>query len=277
MAELIAYFDDSGHGDDQQNTALVLAGYVGPAEAWATFEPLFREALDRHAVPYLHMKQLAHNLSPYEKWKDNEAGRVAFLQDVVKAISQATLYGLGSLIRLKDLRRFNKEKGLDIDPVSFALYGNLIELHANYPGKSIEIVIDRVNSAPSRIEMAKTFAATDAFLPGCGEGVSIRALSGNDSFRNVLPMQAADFAAYELRKDNETNTVFFSDVLPTIDRKDMMGQFLFWQLRKYGKATWPPTRRRSLDALSRVSPIGGGVWDHAMFIAADQARNGIWP
>jgi hypothetical protein len=274
---LKAYFDDSGDDDHRRHNAFVLAGYVGTAEAWAMFEALFREALDWHGVPYLHMKQLAHRLPPYEKWKADDGGRIAFLRDVVNAIGQAKLAGLGSLIRIKDLRRFNDEKGLKIDPTSFALYANLIELRAKYPDQSIEIIIDRVNGAASRIAMAKTYAATDTYYPGCGENVIIRALTGDHTFRNVLPMQAADFAAYELRKDNETNTEFFSDVLPTIDPKDMMARFLFWQLHKYGKATWPPTRRKSLDALSRAAHIEGGVWHHAMFVAADMIRNGIWP
>jgi len=57
-----AYFDDSGHEDDQ--LLVVVAGFIASAEAWKEFESLWIPALRRHSMPeafdlpYLHVNEI---------------------------------------------------------------------------------------------------------------------------------------------------------------------------------------------------------------------------
>jgi hypothetical protein len=192
-------------------------------------------------------------------------------------VRKSNLFGFGALIRLHDLGRFNAERNLEIDAVSLAIYACLIDIEQKFDDQIIELTIDRINNAYRRISLAEHYAASDTYYPNCGRNVQIRALKGNRTFRDVLPMQAADFGAWELRKDNETNNEFFNEVLPSIDRADGIGHFIMWQARKRGTATWPPTRRKSLDALSEAARFEGGVWDYRMLVAANKFRKGGWP
>jgi hypothetical protein len=276
---LKGYFDDSG---DDSNPALihnafVLAGYVADVGSWKTFETLWRAVLDKHQVPYLHMRELAHFLGPYKKWKNDEDGRVAFISDLISVVSKSNLCGFGALIRLHDLRKFNAERNLQIDAAALALYSCLIDIEKQFSAQMVELTIDRIKNADRRIDVVRQYCASDTYYQNCGRNVQIVPLKGKLTFREVLPIQAADFGAWELRKDHETNNEFYSEVAPTIDRADFLAEFTMWKARKHGTATLPPTRRKSLDALSRAARFEGGVWDYKMLVAADKFRRNGWP
>ena len=65
-------------------------------------------------------------------------------------------------------------------------------------------------------------------------------------------MQAADFAAYELKKYHEDNNKWFGEIAPTIDRKNMYESLFKYQLERDGilRDLQVGNRRGSLNALS---------------------------
>jgi predicted transcriptional regulator len=75
MTVLKGYFDDSGDDNNpaHQHNAFVLAGYVADVESWKTFETLWRAVLDKHQVPYSHMRELAHFRGPYKNGRMTKA------------------------------------------------------------------------------------------------------------------------------------------------------------------------------------------------------------
>ena len=60
----------TGNFDDSQSVGDVwtVGGYVGYANQWDYFKSLWKEALQRHGVPYFHMKEMADPDSPFAKW-----------------------------------------------------------------------------------------------------------------------------------------------------------------------------------------------------------------
>ena len=53
MAALTGYFDDSR----TDGLIFTLAGYVGGERHWEVFQDQWHRALDRHEVPYFHMRE----------------------------------------------------------------------------------------------------------------------------------------------------------------------------------------------------------------------------
>jgi hypothetical protein len=281
MAALQGFFDDSGDDTDPRHNAICFAGYVGNVDAWTAFDRLWPEALAKHGVPYSHMKDFAHFIPPFDKWKgkDKVEERRGFLQSLVAVVRDCGLAGFGTLVRLDDIRSFNSDKGLALDPIAIALYGCMIELHQRYGGKDhIELTVDHFDKPHSKIELAEKYAETDTYYPGCGRNISMLALSRDLTFRDVPGLQIADYAAYELKKFHEVNNEWYAKIAPTIDRARWWQSLMEYQLKRDGRVSMPGFNRRgSLNALSGAATIEGGVWDYPIFEACHAARKGVWP
>lgn len=98
-------------------------------------------------VPYLHMKEFAHSKpgSPFEAWKGDEPRRAAFLAALAKVIRQSDLAGVGAIVRVPDLLRFNRDYGLDLQAYPLGVYASLIELSRRYPNRDVETLWDKVD------------------------------------------------------------------------------------------------------------------------------------
>lgn len=115
MVMLRAYFDDSGEEMDPQHKACSLFGYATDGTKWPIFEMAWQTALDNTGMPYFHMKEFAHFNGPFAPFRDDEKARIKFVQDLGAAIGSVGLQGFGSTIRLADLRKFNQERGYQIN------------------------------------------------------------------------------------------------------------------------------------------------------------------
>ena len=79
------YFDDSR----KDNCVFTVAGLLGNALQWQQFEEAWSILLDRHGVPYVHMKEMMRLSGPYAKWLPPEDHRKEwedFFSDIVKII-----------------------------------------------------------------------------------------------------------------------------------------------------------------------------------------------
>jgi hypothetical protein len=223
MVAFEGYFDESGKEDDPYlaDSGCAVAGYVTTAYSWLEIESEWQAVLARpeFKVDYLHMKEFAHSVpgSPFESWRDDAGRRAAFLSALGDVIRKSDLFGVGAVIRLSDLRRFNAEEGLSLNAYSLGIYACLIELSQKYPSQTVKTIWDRgVANQELLIARAREYAATDKYYPGCGNGVQITPLRGvvegteppvDRSSRNVPALQIADFAAYELLKSHRDKNV----------------------------------------------------------------------
>lgn len=81
LAMLSAYFDDS-----ERKGFTVVAGWIASVEAWDRFEIDWKLFLASYKVPYFHMKEFAHSVGPYKKWKESRYIRARFLREAWNVI-----------------------------------------------------------------------------------------------------------------------------------------------------------------------------------------------
>ena len=271
MVILKAYMDNSGEEDDPQHKVCSIAGYITTVKKWRKFEKLWKQTLTRYKVPYLHMKEFAPNRDPFEKFKNKEEDRRQFIQSLVNIMEETNLRGIMSVIRLADFRKFNEEKGLEIDAYAFNLYVCMFIISATWQNKPVEIIIDRINKPGRMIDKANEYAETDVFLTGCTNYVQLSVLPKGFTFREIVPIQAADFLAWEIRKHIDSKDEWFSKFKIGDDPKTWNKSMKDWSNQK------GVTIRKSYDLLSERTFPYGFVWDYKELCSLDKARNHIWP
>jgi hypothetical protein len=199
MGILRGYIDDGGSPKDPKHSAFAFAGYIATVETWNAFDLEWRAMLDENQVTYLHLSELNDPKSPLnrlEGWRKDY-----LLKTAIDVIERHDLYGVGAVVRLEDLSRFNAEKSQHVDARASALYSCIFEIYSKFKGNGAEIWVDRIEKPleviETAVEYAESYVSDDA-----SENLEIYPLRNEQTFRNVLPMQAADFAVYEAWKFN---------------------------------------------------------------------------
>jgi hypothetical protein len=290
MAVLKGFFDESGKDHNPETSVCSFAGYVMDTAVWPLFEDRWRAVLKEFDVPYLHMKEFGRRnerdepAGPYAKWasKEGEAEKIKFFKALISTIEGCAPFGFGSAVVLPALRLFNAEKNLSLDAYSLGLYGCLLELSEQFPDTPIELILDSFDGAHTKIAMAEGYAKTDSYYPLLREHLKqyiITTLPEKVTFKCVLPIQAADFAAYEVRKSIEAKKEWFTEIKPRVEPKDWIMSLLLWTANKArGKPVAFPggLERKSFVSLSNATRVEGIVWDYHALNAAHRARNGAW-
>jgi hypothetical protein len=249
MAVLKAYLDDSGdETDTAQHKAIALAGYIAPVSGWEVFEPQWKQVLDREGVSELHMTDFANFRGEFASWKGNEPRRQAFLGDLCQVIGEAGLYGIGAVVRLDDLAQFNAETGAGLEPMPLAIYWCMNAIYMHNPDQLVELRIDRMKRCRSKVEIAIEYAGS-FYADDVSQTIKVTCDSASGA-RHVLPLQAADFAAYEALKFER---------MPRIVAQD-----------------GGPKRRRSFDALLNAAPLCGLLIDYTFLRTLHDLRLGVW-
>jgi hypothetical protein len=285
MAALKGFFDESGKEDDPQfaDSAISVAGYVTTCDSWTDIEAQWNAVLKlpEFDVPYLHMKEFAHSKpgSPFETWKNDESRRAAFLAALTQVIRQSDLVGVGALVRVPDLARFNRDRGLTLQAYPFCVYASLIELSRRYPNVRIETVWDKVDRHAEMIAMARDYADSDISNPECGQKIEINSLEKAFGSKDVPALQIADFAAYELLKAHRDRNDWFKDEEPFV-QPIMWGQSQYNWLAARGRE-WPGNRKsyRALFGGKMTDPprpMEGRTWTYKSLMRCHCSRRGIW-
>ena len=284
IVALEVYLDESE--DSGSGKAMALAGYVAPASVWTDFEPKWNAVLEEYAVPYFHMVDLHHNRDSFVGW--GEERKIHFLRQLTAVIKEAAPYGVGSLVRLGDLARFNEDKSQAVEPMPLLIYGCSLELHQKFPGEDMRVLIDRRDKGHSEISKAIGYGNSDSYYVGAMDNLQISALKPTMSWssKTILPLQAADFLAWELLKNYKLKHEWFENEKPSPDSPNWMSELLGWYIddrtadaKKHNKrqaSIHLPLMRRSLAALSGAAPIEGIIWDYRALCIAHEARGGVW-
>jgi hypothetical protein len=268
------YFDNSGTQEDPQHKVLTLGGYACNEAQWARFESAWAANLAKWNLPYLHMKQFAHFVSPSHIFKDNEPERIKFIAGCAKAIKDSHPKSLCHSIRLADVARFNKEYGRKIDAISFCLFMHYIEIRAAYGDNNrVEVIIDKIEKPHLRLAKAEEYAKTDTMYSHVADTIDARPLKAPDSFINILPMQAADFLVWELRKSTENLDKWFATRKPGLSPQDWYRDLADWNMKKFGA---PIKERKSLLALHDAVPNEGFAFDYSVLELAEKHHPNGW-
>jgi len=273
MVVLKGYFDDSGDEEDPQHKVCSLSGYIGTFDNWEKFEKDWQKVLNDNDVPYLHMRELAHFRGPFDKYKGKETKRKELFISFISVIREANLFGISSSVRLKGLRQFNIEKDRNIEVYPFNLYWNMMQICHKWNNIPIQLTLDKTNSAERKIEKGRNYAKTDLYYPHCDKNMIILPLNSRFTFREILPLQAADLLAWECRKDATTKHQWTEEKNLTED--DLIR---FHYHRTYEKKDNKlPYSRMSLINLLKTIPTNANIIDYRDLHWIDIARNHSWP
>ena len=252
MVLLKAYLDDSGapHGG---HAFLTIAGYVANEAGWAHFEQRWSEELARSGVPYLHMKEFGNPRSEiYAALKANKEMEADFMCRLRQAIYESVDFCTQTTVIMSDFQSFNRDNNITLDAYSLCLYGCLLMLKRKYYLNKVEIIMDKFDFAHSRYEKALGYAKSDTLEPMIHNPFSSNVLGGDESFKTVLPIQAADLIAWEMRKicEDRKGWDFGNDERTT--KSDSYNLFYEEYVEKYGTL---PRERKSFLALREWPPL----------------------
>ena len=105
MADYAAYFDDSGHPEDQN--ALLVAGFLSTKEQWLLFEREWRDMLNRYGIAALHMTDFERD----KKWTRSKKDTILLqLTSLIKArVQYCVVHGMS----MNDYREVNNVHALE--------------------------------------------------------------------------------------------------------------------------------------------------------------------
>ena len=119
---LTAYFDESGHQDDEKCRYVGMSGFVAPHANWDAFEPRWRATLrDSDLLEPFHMKEFAHSAGQFETWKGDEPRRRRLFGALIDAIDDAEATPIGAVVSLDGfvvLNRSTQQTGRTLRMVS---------------------------------------------------------------------------------------------------------------------------------------------------------------
>lgn len=269
----------SGYFDDSQSLGDVwtVAGYVGYSNQWDYFEQLWTEALRRHDVPYFHMKEMMKEDGVFAKWlppQDHVEERAAFFKDLAAAIRRSDLYMVSSTVWIRDIERFNREKGLSLEPYPLAAYSCMSLIAMKYDDRPVTAIFDRVEKVESKLATARVYAGSDRHAyPGLCNSVATSCPPKTVTSRGVPALQAADLIAWEVRKANFGMRKWQLSERPVGGRLEQWKDYLAYTRQTTGE---DPVLRRSLDALLSDTRIKAIVWDYQQLTGTNEIRRGVW-
>ncbi len=193
---------------------------------------------------------------------------------MVQTIAECKFGAFGAIVRLQDLARFNTEKGLALDAYALAVYACMLQIRRDYPDRIVSLIFDRIERVFSRLEKATEYAKGDPTYPGAADFIQPIPLPAACTFRNVRPIQAADFLVWEIRKHHVQQNEWWE----LQDRPDGWNQrfehYKAWSERRFG--TKLPPARKSFGALMGQMQLNGIIFDYRGLCLAHEATGGIW-
>jgi Protein of unknown function (DUF3800) len=191
---LIAFFDESGHSSATEFFSL--AAFVADDTDWAAFDHLWQDALHDAQAPYLHMKEFAHCVGPFQGWTEEQ--RRALLGGCVNALNSIPAIAVGAALSMADFNALDSEARSALRNPFFCCFQEVVR------GVTLSALFE---PADTRVRMV--FSRQDEFgglakqlWSVMAEMIDVGPLMGSLEFanmRDVAALQAADLLAYELR------------------------------------------------------------------------------
>ncbi len=192
---LTAYFDESGHSATLRFFAL--AALVAPSGSWPAFDAEWHRVLGECDAPYLHMREFAHRLGPYEGWPEER--RRALLGGCVSAIKATRPMAVGAVLDVADFNSLSDEGRVRMQDPFFCCFQEVVR------GAAITGVFEDTD-----VKVNMVFSTQDEFRGRASslyetmlQSIDVRDRIGCLAFEDMhdrAALQAADLVAYELRQ-----------------------------------------------------------------------------
>jgi Protein of unknown function (DUF3800) len=199
---LKGYLDDSGKENDPQHEHVCYAGYVAPDTAWASFEKEWAAVLADSGAKYLHMNEFAHSREIFKEWKGDEPRRKRFLKRLIKVIRDHDLKPVATVVNIKAVQKLNETFGLSLRAEPLALYFCMFHAENLFNDSPIEFRLDKGDKVFRTIERMREIAISEMRVDMLGSNYDVHPIPNHESFKTILPIQAADLLAYESLKFN---------------------------------------------------------------------------
>jgi hypothetical protein len=292
MAIFRAYGDESFRADGVEGLPGVhsFVTYYATLEVWTNFERLWKQVLDKHEVEYLHMNELTQFVGPFAKWKGKEDARRAFIIDCVQAVRDAgTIEAVGGVVLCNDLARFNADYGQSIEPYSFCLSAALLGICHFLPNESVEVRCDKIDKFYLKAHKALGYLAHDPKFDAGRDCITALPTPEGQSSKTVLPLQLADFGAWEARKAYDLSAGWLRDHPDANegDFKKQLDSYMAWAFkwsrqravardREPPKSYRWPDWRKSRLSLQSAAPIECPYWDYGALVRTSERKGHRW-
>ena len=231
MISSYSLYCDAAGGKD--HGFIVVAGYLSTYEKWLAFNREWNLLLGAYDLPYFHMKEFAQSKGPFVRWKD-ENRRAAFLSRAAGTIKNHVLRSFACLAEFDVFAKVCEDHSLkELAGCPYALAarscvakaGNCLE----GAGSDVSYIFEDGDEGRGELMriMERDGYPAPIFRP------SRDRVKNGRLVRGLVPLQAADFAAYEIRKH-------------IVDDPAEL-----WPIEKY---------RKSIAALARVPSAGSDDW-----------------
>jgi len=197
-----SYCDAAGGKD---HGFIVVSGWFASVETWERFEVNWRLFLASYDVPYFHMKEYAHSTGPFEKWKGQEGTRRNFLDQAVRIIAECKALPTASIVDHATFDRVNERYALVekfANPYVLAARTCIADVykHLKAEGRGREyaehIFEDGDVGQGELLRVMKEAKLPQPIFKPSRDRIGADGMT----LRGIIPLQAADFPAYEIRK-----------------------------------------------------------------------------
>jgi hypothetical protein len=199
MINSYGLYCDAAGGKD--HGFIVVAGYLSTYEKWLAFNREWNLLLGASNLPYFHMKEFAQSKGPFENWKDDEKRRAVFLSTAVGIIKGHVLRSFACLVEFDVYAKVAERyplKELAGCPYALAARSCVAKVGNCLEGAGSDVIYVFDDGDEGKGELMRIMKR-DGYPPPVFWPSRDRAVKGN-LVRGMIPLQAADFAAYEIRK-----------------------------------------------------------------------------
>ncbi|MGA9566549.1 MAG: hypothetical protein WBS19_13565 [Candidatus Korobacteraceae bacterium] len=202
FAMFTPYFDSSHSGSGKG--IWVVSGWLSTVEQWERFTVDWKLVLAKYDVPYFHMKEFAHSVDAYANgWKGEDTKRANFIRSLLSVIKDYARASFSSMIESRVFAEVDKEYEVRENfGNEYALCGRTcvakvnLWLRAHGYDRPAEYVFEDGDERGRLSHLIEsTGYAAPIFKPSRD-----RVTEDGLVVPGLIPLQAADFAAYELRK-----------------------------------------------------------------------------
>ena len=193
-----SYCDEAGGAD---HGFIAVCGWVASVERWQKFETEWKAMLTTYAVPYFHLKELAHYKGPYGKWQwEGREERDSLFMEASRIIRETVELGFLSVVWYDAFRKVNEQFHLKKHQRSpYAIAGRFCIARANEwmkrNGRSLrEIEYFFEDGGPDIAGLTDLAKRTGLQNPRFQPSRDTETQGG------FVQLQAADYLAYEVRK-----------------------------------------------------------------------------
>jgi hypothetical protein len=200
---LKSYFDESGKLQDPKIEAVAVAGFLSTPKKWSSFEKQWKPKLKKYGIKKgFHMADCENGKEEFEGW--TEQRKSDLINELIPIIKNCALFGVGAAMTTEDYIELTRKRSKGCSPyVEDPYYGSsiycfytlVLEMRKKFPNKKASIIFDETDKEMEHraIDYYKWFKDT---YEGGNKLVDLSYMSDIDA----VPLQAADFLAYETRK-----------------------------------------------------------------------------